>query len=622
MAWTEASYFNPLGAKNFRDPVHKNDIFLTPLELKIVNTPEFQRLRGIKQLGSCEVVWHGATHNRFQHSLGTLFMVDRILHNADPEKKFVTVPRRIICRLFGLLHDIGHVPFGHTIEDERPAIAGHHTDRHRIEQLFSGGIRTALKEIEDGLDEKQKEQAEIGLQVGKRKIDSLASLLTELIAECKGETDQDESKVPPELEFYTDVVGNTICADLFDYLRRDTYATGLSRSYDDKIMSDFAIKNGHLVLDILSDKPGRAGTRTEIIHLLQIRYTLAERVYFNKTKMWASGMISKAVEMAQLTDQFLFDKRDEELLYLLEHPEQLEALLGKEKDTRSKTSLSIPEFKSVSDTLGSEYASLWSHVWKKCKKEKEKDIKKERDLKGASELVKAYRTREIFRPVYLAIDTNQNIQDLFKSYFHDFKLSNFRYAMEMFLADACKLEKWQVIICCPNPNMNLKFANPIIGPFSGDEYMSVQKVAERNSDDPQIRLLIQGARHVCDNHKALWQFAVLAPAEVEGDKRRKLAGLCRDVFKLTNRASEFAGPDGNITNIRIENISEAYKEVYGLYPRWDEIRAIQDQRLKLGDDDYGPGLYTKEDYLKSIKEMRDQGITNQNNAVEAKDEGE
>jgi len=96
MAISEEQYFDISGIKPFRDPVHRADIILSDYEARIINTPVFQRLRGIKQLGSCEVVWHGATHNRFQHSLGTLFMVDKILGYADPKKQFVPFQRRIV----------------------------------------------------------------------------------------------------------------------------------------------------------------------------------------------------------------------------------------------------------------------------------------------------------------------------------------------------------------------------------------------------------------------------------------------------------------------------------------------------------------------------------------------
>ena len=67
-----------LGLSTLRDPVH-GDIELTREELRLVDTAEVQRLRGIKQLGSAALVYPGAVHTRFEHSIGTLHVCDRLL---------------------------------------------------------------------------------------------------------------------------------------------------------------------------------------------------------------------------------------------------------------------------------------------------------------------------------------------------------------------------------------------------------------------------------------------------------------------------------------------------------------------------------------------------------------
>ena len=83
--------------KLIRDAVH-GDIELGPLEIELIDTPEFQRLRGIKQLGTAYLVFPSAVHTRFEHSLGTSWMAHRILQvlgrtraiSAD-EEQFVRV---------------------------------------------------------------------------------------------------------------------------------------------------------------------------------------------------------------------------------------------------------------------------------------------------------------------------------------------------------------------------------------------------------------------------------------------------------------------------------------------------------------------------------------------------
>jgi len=73
--------------KYILDPIHKI-ISLTQLELEIISTPLFQRLRNITQLSVASLVYPGATHNRFQHSLGTLHVMDKLLYSLELKKEY------------------------------------------------------------------------------------------------------------------------------------------------------------------------------------------------------------------------------------------------------------------------------------------------------------------------------------------------------------------------------------------------------------------------------------------------------------------------------------------------------------------------------------------------------
>jgi len=111
--------------KYILDPIHKS-IPITSLELQLISTPIFQRLRRISQLGLASLVFPGATHTRFQHCLGTMHIIDRLLTNLDIESCF-GISHADTChiiqymRLVALLHDIGHLPFSHTLEKHTEA---------------------------------------------------------------------------------------------------------------------------------------------------------------------------------------------------------------------------------------------------------------------------------------------------------------------------------------------------------------------------------------------------------------------------------------------------------------------------------------------------------------------
>jgi HD superfamily phosphohydrolase len=116
----------------FRDPVH-GYVKVYELERDIINSQAFQRLKRIKQLGLTNMVYHGAEHTRFGHSLGVMEIAnrifeivvskdqssggDRLLSTRAKWRKDEYEKKKIILRLSALLHDIGHCPFSHGSED-------------------------------------------------------------------------------------------------------------------------------------------------------------------------------------------------------------------------------------------------------------------------------------------------------------------------------------------------------------------------------------------------------------------------------------------------------------------------------------------------------------------------
>ena len=83
----------------------------------VIGTREFQRLRRIKQLGTTYLVFHGAEHSRFHHSLGVYEIVRRIIDDGFSGRPEWDDEERLVTLCAALLHDLGHGPFSHAFEN-------------------------------------------------------------------------------------------------------------------------------------------------------------------------------------------------------------------------------------------------------------------------------------------------------------------------------------------------------------------------------------------------------------------------------------------------------------------------------------------------------------------------
>lgn len=262
-----------------RDPVH-GDIFVTKELQLLLDTPEMQRLRGIKQLGTAYLVYPGALHTRFDHSLGTMAMARRIIAALRRQGCSIDQVEEEMVAAAALVHDVTHIPFGHTFEDERKVFWRHDTPARFRAFLSQGGLGGLLDEL---------------------------GWLRPVLALLTGE--------PPK-DWMASIISGTVDADLLDYLRRDRYFTGLTQDYDDRIFHYFALDGEELILDLTKKGLDRPDARSETVNLLRLRYFLTERVYYHHAKVIAGAMISKAVEMALalgLREQELYGLSDEGL---------------------------------------------------------------------------------------------------------------------------------------------------------------------------------------------------------------------------------------------------------------------------------------------------------------------
>lgn len=182
-----------------RDPIH-GFVELAGDEIDIVETPVFQRLRGIRQLAFANLVYPGALHTRFGHTLGVFHVTSLLCDVFD----FSSDDRKLV-RLAALLHDLGHGPFSHVSEDALDIFA----DREKLKERLAGGDTAKIHELvtQDIL----RCDPDLSRHIAPAAIDRIQQLL----AAGYGE---------PVLR---DVVSGPLDSDKQDYLLRDSYFCGV-----------------------------------------------------------------------------------------------------------------------------------------------------------------------------------------------------------------------------------------------------------------------------------------------------------------------------------------------------------------------------------------------------------
>jgi HD superfamily phosphohydrolase len=194
----------------FRDPIH-GFIHLSQSELKMVESRAFRRLRYIKQLALTYLVYPGAMHTRFEHSLGVMELATRAfeaiqnksgeLLGSNLKKIGMTVDQaKSLLRATALLHDVGHLPFSHGGEAVLPKNSNGEPTTH--EQVSIAFIRE--RELYDLLEKE------------------LYHGVVEHIALLLG-----EGQTPPELLILKRLISGQFDADKMDYLNRDSLHCGV-----------------------------------------------------------------------------------------------------------------------------------------------------------------------------------------------------------------------------------------------------------------------------------------------------------------------------------------------------------------------------------------------------------
>lgn len=516
--------------KVFTLPVSGTVTLVGP-EARVVQTREFQRLAGVKQLGTSYVVFRGATHTRFEHSLGALHkaeaMVQAINRNPRSDQR-IEVEEHKLARLGSLLHDLTHVPFGHTLEDEFHLLKRHDENTHRIKVLL---VESSIGDI-------------LKVSLGAEMFEELVRTLT-----AKKDEDFADLKFP----FVGDIVGNTVCADLLDYVERDLTGCGMPVQIGDRFLDYLTLTGEYeqdrlnrrrIVLNLDKRNMPRPDVESEVIKLLNYRYELAERVYFHHAKNAASVMIARAVQEAGLafgdetpiaTEEPLYWVSDEALLLSLAHA-GVETALGLK-----------PHQPAVGD----------------------------RGL--ASRLAQGVLDRCLFKIAYLGVhdDLFSRVDTIAGEYEHPEN----RRAFEDELADRAGVPRGSVLLHVPRRKMMTKAAAVRVRTSSGD-VLTLSEWDENHS---------RRVSALNDAHRRLWRVTVFIHPE-HADKARLVRVLAEDRLGAPSRYQErserylrevfdlFADAEGwTVRDLKALDETQAFETAASL----DDARAQMRDRIVL-----------------------------------------
>jgi HD superfamily phosphohydrolase len=274
--------------KILNDPIYGFISIQNEIIFDLIEHPYFQRLRRISQLGLTYLVYPGAYHTRFHHALGAMHLTQRAIEILRAKNHEITENESIATQIAILLHDIGHGPFSHALENT--VVKGVHHEELSV--LF-------MKKLNEEFD---------------GKLDLAISIF--------------ENKY--EKKFLHDLISSQLDMDRLDYLRRDSFYTGVTEGAinSERLLTMLNVHNDHLVID------GKGIYSVE--KFIVARRLMYWQVYLHKTVLSAEFMLVKLLQRARFLalsgseifsssalNRFLYNsynlydfKSDDELLHL------------------------------------------------------------------------------------------------------------------------------------------------------------------------------------------------------------------------------------------------------------------------------------------------------------------
>ncbi|MGE7917332.1 HD domain-containing protein [Viridibacillus sp. NPDC093762] len=242
--------------KVFKDPVHRYVHVKDQVIWDLIGTREFQRLRRIKQLGTTYLVFHGAEHSRFNHSLGVYEIVRRMVDDVFKGRPEWDESERLVVLCAALLHDLGHGPFSHAFE--------HVFDLDHEE--FTRHIILGDTEVN---------------QVLSRVAANFPLKVSNVIAKTY------------ENKQVVSMISSQIDADRMDYLQRDAYYTGVSYGHFDM----------ERILRVMRPREDQVVIKSSGMHAVEdyimSRYQMYWQVYFHPVSRSAEVILTKILHRAK-----------------------------------------------------------------------------------------------------------------------------------------------------------------------------------------------------------------------------------------------------------------------------------------------------------------------------------
>jgi HD superfamily phosphohydrolase len=255
----------PVNNRTYLDPIH-HEITLDrdkpeeELIVQLIDTPEFQRLRRIQQLGVSYFTFQGAEGSRFTHSVGVMHVARKLLNQLGHRDPSI-LEKKALVLASALLHDLGHGPFSHCTEK----IVGYNHEDWSC-RIISGD--TKVKAVLD----KYKQHPHLA--------EDIVRVL--------------HKQYQPK--FVSHLISSQLDCDRFDYLLRDSYMTGTEYGLFalQRVLSSLEVDEGQNQV-IVSGEKGQ----TAVEHYLFARYSMHRLVYYHKKNLAARVLLTKLMKRAR-----------------------------------------------------------------------------------------------------------------------------------------------------------------------------------------------------------------------------------------------------------------------------------------------------------------------------------